>query len=60
MGDGSTAEERRSPTPVVGLSRRVTAIDAGGGELACAIANGHAYCWGRPSPTPVLIRGLDF
>jgi alpha-tubulin suppressor-like RCC1 family protein len=59
VGDGSAAEERRSPTPVAGLGDGVTAIDAGGGELACAIANGHAYCWGRPGRTPVLIQGLE-
>lgn len=59
VGDGTTAEERRSPTPVVGLGSGVTAIDAGGGELACAVANGHAYCWGRPGRTPVLVQGLE-
>jgi alpha-tubulin suppressor-like RCC1 family protein len=59
VGDGSAVEERRSPTPVVGLDKGVTAIDAGGGELACAIANGQAYCWGRPGRTPVLVQGLE-
>jgi alpha-tubulin suppressor-like RCC1 family protein len=58
IGDGTEAEQRRVPTPVLGLDAGVTAIDAGSGDLVCALANGHAYCWGMGKRTPALVEGL--
>ncbi len=44
LGNGTTTDARR-PTPVVGLTRGVTALAAGDAH-ACAIASGAVKCWG--------------
>jgi len=46
IGDNSQLP-RGVPTPVAGLTRGVTAIDAGFGGQTCAVVDGAAKCWGE-------------
>jgi len=69
IGDNSKLS-RGVPTPVAGLTRNVSNIDAGFGGQTCAVVAGSAQCWGentfgqlgdgssygRPVPTRVVVR----
>jgi alpha-tubulin suppressor-like RCC1 family protein len=69
LGDG-TMQDRKKPTPVIGLPGDVVEIDAGATHTCALIDDGSVWCWGRQaygqlgdataarSSTPVQVGGL--
>ncbi len=58
LGDGRS-ENRFVPKDVVGLTRNVLAIDAGGFETCVVLTDGSVKCWGNnPSRVPDVVDGL--
>jgi len=58
LGDGTTSD-RLTPVDVLGLSRGVTAIAAGGFHSCALVSAGGVKCWGGKDLTPVDVFGLS-
>jgi len=57
LGDGTTVGSG-TPTAVVGLSRGVASIAAGGVRSCAVLQSGAVVCWGAGTSVPIQVAGL--